>query len=317
MCWLLVLLCGGVLSGCSSRPKQPRTLATKVKSLHLPKDDWGREVNLQKPAERVVCIGPGATETIFALGVEKKLVGRDQISDYPAATIGIPIVGDYTGPFIEKTIAVKPDLVIVQGETYDKTRADNWQQKIGVPVAVLVPTSVYKVAAGIRKLSKWLGNERQADTLARNLLRRRGRSFQVGTFFEVQRSPLWTAGKGTLIDDVLFRAGFSNRGASDGYNRLSGYKQFNIESLLAMKPNSLESYIVPMAKPDRSKALQGLNLHPRLSQLGCIRKGYVVVIASDLVLRPGPRLASGIDELRKEAHELYRARPIVKDQWEG
>src|SRR5690606_37852146 len=51
----------------------------------FPADDVDREINLQEPAQRIAVIGPGATETIFQLGLGDRIVGRDQISDYPPA----------------------------------------------------------------------------------------------------------------------------------------------------------------------------------------------------------------------------------------
>ena len=155
----LPVFCFALFAGCardtptSSTPPAPVETTAQT----FPKDDLGREVNLKSPAQRVVCIGPGATETIFALDAGAQLVGRDQVSDYPAAALKVPIVGDYTGPFIEKVIAAKPDLVIVQGETYDRARAEIWQQRIGAPVAILVPTSVRKFEQDVVKTSAWLG----------------------------------------------------------------------------------------------------------------------------------------------------------------
>ena len=72
---LFVCLVGiGVLSGCASTPNEPEASATGSveQKPKFPKDDLGREVNLQAPAKRVVSVGPGATETIFALGAGDK-----------------------------------------------------------------------------------------------------------------------------------------------------------------------------------------------------------------------------------------------------
>jgi iron complex transport system substrate-binding protein len=301
---LLLCLVGiGVLAGCArtlheeirhdGRPQQIPT------QRFFPRDDLGRAVNLHAPAQRVVCIGPGAVETIFALGTGKLLVGRDQFSDYPTSTKGIPVVGDYTGPFAEKVVAVRPDLVIVQGETYDKTRADNWQQKIGVPVAVLVPTSVSKVVEGIGKIGRWLECPAAAAKLARGFeleLASKNVAGAPHAFFEVQRSPLWTAGKSTLIASVLSAAGIGNVAGS-----VSGYKQFSTEALLAKEPTL---YIVAQNKPDPKRVLRELRQDDVLGKLQCVRKGNIIVLPADWLLRPGPRLQKGIAALQREARRL-------------
>jgi iron complex transport system substrate-binding protein len=300
--FLCALLALGVLPACTTAPEStPPKVSIAVS---FPKDDLGREVNLQAPAQHVVCIGPGATETIFALGAQSKLVGRDQISDYPAATKNIPIVGDYVGPSVEKVIALRPDLVIIQGETYDKARVENWQQKIGAPVATLVPLSVEQTRRGIEKIAAWLGANEKLAALTKGFRTLPVVKSKSGTaFYEVQRSPLWTAGKGTLIADEMKVLGLENV-AHD----ITSYKAFNIEVLLKSDP---DFYIVTMENPDYQKALRELRSTPALKNLSAIRTGRVLVADANLVLRPGPRLPLGIQSLAKEIKAALRTQHSV------
>jgi iron complex transport system substrate-binding protein len=294
----------GVLGGCARAPQHQDNSSLAPKTSSFPKDDLGRAVNLKAPAQRVVCIGPGATETIFALGAGSKLVGRDQVSDYPAATKGVPIVGDYTGPFVEKVVAVKPDLVIVQGETYDKTRADNWQQKIGAPVAVLVPTSLERVGIGIRKIGQWMGDESKAKKVAEPLMNiSHPNSLRHTALFEVQRSPLWAAGRGTLYSDIISYFGMRN------LPEFSGYRQYSIESLMAEQP---DVYIVAEASPDRKRVLLELRRDPVLAKLKCIREGRVIVLHSDYILRPGPRLVLGLKEFETQRKMIFSKESVYR-----
>lgn len=295
------VLCFLLLSGCArekpvaSTPVAPQTIQTQK----FPRDDLGREIKLQKPAKRVVCIGPGATETIFALGAGSQLVGRDQVSDYPAAALKVAIAGDYNGPFIEKVIALRPDLVIVQGETYDKVRAENWQKKIGAPVAILAPQDLGKVARGIEKIGAWLGVKKTPQILAKKfdaILIDAGLEGEPRVFFEVQRSPLWTAGRGTLIYDVIARARLANVALDT-----QGYKVFNIETLLTRQP---DVYIVSQEKPDLAATLADLKKHPILKRLKCVQKNRVVVVPSSWVLRPGPRLLQGVTALQNATKNI-------------
>jgi ABC-type Fe3+-hydroxamate transport system substrate-binding protein len=262
----------------------------------FPADDLGRAVAMKAPAQRVVCIGPGATETIFALGAGAQLVGRDQVSDYPAAALKVPVMGDFTGPFPEKVVAARPDLVIVQGETYDAARAQMWEDKIGAPVAVLAPLTVAQVAENIEKIGAWLGRSAQARRLARPLLESavEKSAAPLGTaFFEVGRAPLWTAGRGTLIDDVMQRARLTNTARG-----VQGYKEYSLETLATQNP---DFYILAREEPQSVKVLRELRAQPVIGQLPCVRAGRVLVVDADLALRPGPRLAQGIQSLRDSA----------------
>lgn len=287
--FLFALFMIGALSGCTAeRPRE---------SSGFPQDDWGREVRLSAPAQRVVSIGPGATEAIFALGAQERLVGRDQFSNYPQEALSLPEVADYTGPFIEKVVALNPDLILVQGETYDAERADNWQQKIGAPVAVLVPKTLEDTREGIRKIAAWLDAPENLDAVTDRFEIIPDESApQREVFFELERSPLWTAGSGTLIDDQLQLLGWKNIAGE-----LQGYKAFNAEVLLQRDP---DFYIVAMEKPDRQRALEELRKAPTLKNLSAVKKGHVLVVEADLVSRPGPRLPDGVQALKKEAASL-------------
>jgi len=299
LCWLpLGLLPLGLLAGCGAPQKiNPQPGAAPVSAVSVfPRDDLGRKIALKSPARRVIVIGPGAVETVFALGAEKSLVGRDSSADFPSGSQKISIAGDYQGPNVEKSIALRPDLVIVQGETWGKARIEQWQNQIGAPVAALVATDVRGVRNGIEKIGSWLGKSADSLRIA-GALQPRASQRAVSTpsaFVEIGRSPLYTAGQKTLVGDVLKAGGFFNLA------QVSGYQTYGVESLLARQP---DAYIAPL-KATRETVLRQLRADAALSRLKCVREGHVVVIDSDLLLRPGPRLEQGIAQLRAQAARL-------------
>ncbi|WP_157947548.1 ABC transporter substrate-binding protein [Abditibacterium utsteinense] len=287
--WLLPLL---VFAGCRSSQKSPSTAPRAVSSRFVsPKDDLNREVALKSPATRVVVIGPGAIETVFALGAQKSLIGRDGYADFPPAAKKVAVAGNYSGPGVEKCIALRPDLIIVQGETWDKARVESWQTQIGAPVAALTATNLAGVQRDFKKIGAWLGRPAQAKKLAQSLDIASPRIPQkMKAFFEVGRSPLYSAGKNTLIDDVMRAGGLENI-ASD----VKGYQPFGIETLIARAPD----VYISTSKSSRADVLRDLRAEPALSKLKCVRDGKVVVVQGDLLLRPGPRLRLGILELQR------------------
>jgi iron complex transport system substrate-binding protein len=313
-----------LVAGCARAPQPQRDSSTPVVKAtvpttprgaqsaairSLPRDDLGREIKLANVPQRIVTIGPGATETVFALGAGRRLVGRDSASDYPAAALKVPVAGDFNGPALEAVIAARPDLVIVQGETYGRTRIEDWQRKIGAPVASLAATTVEGVAQDMEKIGAWLGVRDRARQLARTLAfspHNVGRG-KLSVFFEVGRSPLFTAGRGTLIDNIISTAGLSNIARS-----VNGYKQYNTEALLSRPPSI---YVVTQAgstPPPRGAALRKLRNEmkqkllrvPGLSGLRCVQQATIVIVPGDWVLRPGPRLRLGLQEMNRQAYEM-------------
>lgn len=291
----LFLLCALLVlgTGCARRADSPVASATQAKP-QFPADDLNRPVNLKSPAKRVVAIGPGAVETMFALNAGGLLVGRDDYADFPTKAKQIAVAGNYQGPNIEQCLALRPDLIIVQGETSNRARFDDWQRKIGVPVAALTTTSLLSLGKDIEKISAWIGKPNEGAVL--------GDNFQAPPPFspdapralvQTGDSPGWIAGSGTLVSDAVRFAGLRN--IADEL-KIKGYQQVNIESLLVKQPDVV---VVPSKKP-RAQVLAQLRASGPLSRLKCVKRGRILVVDPDLLLRPGPRLMLGVEELKKQ-----------------
>jgi iron complex transport system substrate-binding protein len=76
-------------------------------------DDFGREVSIPEPAQRVVSLAPSSTEILFAVGAGLQVVGRDELSDYPTEAIEVASIGTTYGELnVEAIVALEPDLVL-------------------------------------------------------------------------------------------------------------------------------------------------------------------------------------------------------------
>jgi iron complex transport system substrate-binding protein len=275
-------------AGCNSQ--QSQTTSNK-----FPVDGIKREVSLKQPAKRVIAIGPAAVEIMFALGAEDLLVGRDDYADFPAEAKKVPIAGTYQGPNIEQCIALRPDIVIVQFEGMDKARLDEWQKKIGVPVAAIGAITVKEAGVEIQKIADWIGKSEKAKPLTLPLNESPAIKWKKSrAFIEIGRSPLFTAGPNTLVGNAVEVSGFEN------VAKVRGYQAYNLENLTVDAP---DVYIVP-TKDSREQTLRQLRANQSLSKLKCIQTGRVIVIDPDLILRPGPRLKTGISTLQKASQNL-------------
>lgn len=292
--WAALSAILALVSGCvrqAATPPAPSSVAPlKAPVFAMPTDVLGRTVPLKAPAKRAVVLGPGAIEIVYALGAQSRLVGRDDYADVPPAARKIAVAGNYLGPGVEAIIALKADLVVIQGESYDRARIEKWQSQIGAPIAVIGAQSVADVGQDIARMGAWLGAPGKAKQLAAPFSGQTKLAPDAPTaFVELERSPqLYTAGQNTLIGDALARAGFANAA------KIKGYQAYNMESLVASNPRY---YIVP-SKKTQAEELKMLRANPALSQLEAVKSGRVIVVNSDWLLRPGPRLNLGIEALR-------------------
>jgi len=264
----------------------------------FPTDDLNRAVVLKRPAKRVVAIGPGLVETFFALNAQGQLVGRDDYADFPLAAKSVAIAGNFQGPNIEQCLALRPDLVIVQGETSNKAKFDEWQRTLKIPVVALTATSFGGLARDFRSLGAWIGQSARAETLAHKFetppapLRAKSRAL-----IETGDAPGFIAGRDTLVSEAARRAGIGNIADELG---IDGYKQVNVESLLVHPPDLI---VVP-SKKSKAQVLATLRSSGALASLPCVKAGRVVVVDGDFLLRPGPRLLLGVEELRATGRHL-------------
>jgi iron complex transport system substrate-binding protein len=260
-------------------------------------DDTGAAVTLPQPAQKVVSIAPADTEIAYAIGGGSKMVGGTSYEDYPAAARSLPKVGDFSNPSIEKIVSLEPDLVLAAGGIQAGLRSK--LEKLGMQVFVVDPTTYDGVMTDITRLGRLMGVEADAAkvvagmTTAKDKVQARVASLdRPATFIEVYSKPLMTAGKGTFIDDLVTLAGGSNIGAAAG----SGFPNFSSEVLVKDDP----AVYVAMAGSQSTPG--AIAKRPGYSGLAAVKDGKVFVIEDNLIARPGPRLAQGLEQLAAMIH---------------
>jgi iron complex transport system substrate-binding protein len=263
-------------------------------------DDLGRAVRIEKEPLRLVSLAPSNTEILFALGVGSRVVGVTSYDNYPPEVNIIPKVGGFSTADLEKIVALAPDLVLA-ARVHEK-EAVPALEKLGVRVMVLAPTSLDGMFNSVRLAGRAAGQAAAADKLVADLEKRVRRisdrtarlapSMRPSVLYLNWVDPFKTAGKGTFIDDLLTRAGGINFAAGT-----SGYNQVSIESIVAGDPSVI---LVSGMGTARRQLFNAVLAEKRLAVTSARRNDRVYEIDSDLVDRPGPRLAQGLDELFRD-----------------
>jgi cobalamin transport system substrate-binding protein len=264
-------------------------------------DDSHQQVTLTAPAQRVVSLAPANTEIVFALGAGGKLVAGTTYDDYPAAAKSLPKIGDFQSPSVEKIVSFRPDLVLATGGIQAALRGK--LEKLGVKVFVLDPGTLDGVYADLAAVGKLLGVSGRADDLVASMKQRAAAVEQKtaavarpSVFVEIYSKPLMTAGKDTLIDDLVTLAGGTNIGAAAG----SGFPAFSAEVLFKDDPAVYVATTGSMQTPGQIAKRAGY------SGLKAVQDGRVYVIEDNLIVRPGPRLIDGLEQLAQMIHpELF------------
>ena len=269
-------------------------------------DDMGREVIIGEAPQRIVSHVPSITETLFALGLDEKVVGVSDHCDYPEAAKLKPKVGGFFQPSIEQIVDLNPDLVLTNGSVeLLMTQLDS----LGITYIVLTPKDTDGILSNIELLGKVTGTEKRVGEVIKDMQDRMSRiSAQVRdaprvrafyTFATTDFNNPWTAGPGSFVDSLITIAGGENIAA-----RLQApYAQFSIEEVVASDP---EIIILDASHGSAVTPIEELRQHPVWREIAGIKQNRVYPIDGDLVNRPGPRLVQGLEEIAKMIHpELF------------
>jgi iron complex transport system substrate-binding protein len=238
-------------------------------------------------AQRIVSLAPSITEILFALGLEPRIVGVTEISDYPPAARRKPKVGDYQiSP--EKVVALKPDLVVAHEVL--NARVIPVLKRLGLRVLHANPNRFEKLYAFIRAIGAATGTERAATQLVNAMrarverVRRQLPKRRPSAIFVISLEPLWAAGRDTFADEMMTLAGARNALAA----AFSGFKAVSLETVLGGAPE-----VILLAGP-KADAVLG---HPRWQRTPAAKNRRVYELNPDWVLRESPRSVSGLEQI--------------------
>ena len=106
----------------------------------------------------------------------------------------------------------------------------------------------------------------------------------------------------TFIDDMITLAGGTNIGATAG----PGFPNFSTEVLFKEDPDVYIADSGSMSKPGDIAKRAGF------AELTAVKDGHVYVIDDNLIARPGPRLAQGLQELAEMIHPEACSRAVTR-----
>ncbi len=241
-------------------------------------DDLGRKLTLTGTARRIVSLSPATTENLFAIGAGRSLVGVTSACDFPAEAKNLPRVGDFTRPSYEKILSLKPDLIVFDSATVNKSDVESFAARVRVPVFVQRSLKVADVPRHLEELGMLVTTKDNrsaafvADRIRRALLVSKPIS-AVPVFVEISAVPLYAVGPGSFVDDLVRLAGGQNVVTEGG-----PFPQLTKEKLLTLKP---QVYVIATTPGVAAPA-------PNLPDIRVVR------VPADLLFRPTPRLVTGL-----------------------
>jgi iron complex transport system substrate-binding protein len=285
-----ILIIAQMLCVCSGTDKKATSGDAEIFT-----DAMERQVAVPKRIERIISMAPNVTEMLFAIGLSGKIVGVTTYCDYPDAAKSKPKIGGYSDPNIEAILSLKPDLIVTAPDGYSKERVEKLDE-MGIPVFVVNPKKVDEVLETMLTLGKITGKSEAAkhvvDRLSKRVKAVREKvslippEERLKVFYEIGRDPLFTAGPGTFLDNLITEAGGVNIAADAG----SEWAQYSVEAVIAKKPDII---ITALHTLDN----EGESIWRKYKTIPAVQNGRIYELDPNVLLRPGPRIVDGLEKL--------------------
>lgn len=262
-------------------------------------DDAGRKIYLAQTPTRIVSLAPSVTEMLFAIGAGDQLVGVTQFCNYPPEALIKPKVG-YGNPNLESLVALQPDLVVAPKEIVKPDVALKLDE-LRIPLFVLKDTNIEDIFVHIQTLGRMLDRSARADAVAIGLrqqiaqIKQRTETLSpVRVLYVLNSQPLITVGPGSFIDQLISLAGGVNVAAKSG----TSYPRLSMETVLQDDPEVL---VFPVGETEGISDSER-EAWRQWSTMTAVKQGRLHQIPADLLNRPGPRIARGLELLADILH---------------
>lgn len=195
-------------------------------------------LNLQAK-ERIIALSPAVNEIIFALGAGKQIVANTQYSLYPKASIELPKVGGYFSPSLEKIVALKPTLVIMQENNHKLSLK---LKRLGIKSKIIKIDKLNNIKNAIQEIATLLKKGKEAEKIVEtinnalknlhNIVKDKKILIVFGRNTNLSKQ-IFVAGQNLYFDEIINESNNTNALQS---NR-KGQPILNMENIIATNPD--------------------------------------------------------------------------------
>ncbi|MDD5166183.1 MAG: cobalamin-binding protein [Candidatus Omnitrophica bacterium] len=251
---------------------------------------------------RYISLAPSTTEILFALGLDKEIVGVSSYCNYPPEAKTKESIGNFSRPNIEKILSLEPDCIFCTG--LEQAPIIDELKRLNLKVYASDPRNIKELFDSIRDIAKITRKNREAEDLIKDMqiqidditsqAKSIPRNKRLKVFIEIFNDPLTTAGKGTFIDELITMAG----GINIAGDTIRPYTIFSQEEVIKRNPDC-----IIIAYMGQEKPAELMLKRFAWDSISALKNNRIYNdIDPDTLLRPGPRVVSGLKEIYKRLY---------------
>ncbi|MDC1142255.1 helical backbone metal receptor [Planctomycetota bacterium] len=256
---------------------------------------------------RIICLSPGITETVFAIGAGDDVVGISDWVSFPPESQNLPTIGTALTPSFEAIVKLEPTLILS-----DNSKGTKVDELEALGSAHFLPwLTIEQVTASTRKIGKLTGHQDEAEKLAKQyeamaatpetmnaprvLAVFGGAPGRIGQIFYIRRNS---------FHGVMLRAAGA-KNAVDKDIPIGTMASMSIEKLIELQPDVI---LILSPNGDMKQAVKDAHLADwaKLDALYAVQKSRVAVVAIDGLTLPSPRAIENLPKLKAAIEAAYK-----------
>jgi iron complex transport system substrate-binding protein len=261
-------------------------------------DGFNREVEVNSAPKRIVTLDPGLSETVAALGLGSRLVGRSG-QEPRHFKHRAPVVLEANGqPSVKKLRKLQPDLILATPDVEGTpAAADSLATSVGAEVYVSNPTSVRGVENDLQQIGALTDTRDRAQQLVDGLAKEQHRVSRAVR--GQQPVPVFV--------DLGFRNTISPTGLAANLIALAGGRNIAADSPQGkavpsgvLRKGAPQVYLVAASS---GLTLQDLRKQRATRTLPAVKAGNVFVVPDSMLTEGGPGVARALATIARDVQQ--------------
>jgi iron complex transport system substrate-binding protein len=267
-------------------------------------DESGKRFEVRKSYCRIISLYGAHTENLFALGLDKEIIGVSPNETYPAKALTKPAFSYHDDA--EKFMAAKPDLVLIRPMiATSHAQFVEKLEKAGITVVSLQPVGISDMYEYWKSLGILTGREKEAlrmtsrfqtalsriDTLVHRIPKENRRQ----VYFEAIHDKMRTFAPDSTAIFVLTKAGGINIAADAVQRKNTNIADYGKEKILS-RAKDIDVYLAQNGTMNRISA-DMIKKESGFTAIKAVETDQVYLIDELLVSRPTVRLLKGIFDI--------------------
>lgn len=277
-------------------------------------DAVGKEIVMDKPAEKIISLYSAHTENLFALGLNDEIIGVSTSEKYPKEATEKQAYNYKDDP--ETIIAAQPDVVLIRtmiANGYpDFVKA---LENAGIKVVTLYVTDYKDFDEYITTLGLITGEEKVAEEKLKEFhadvdeIKEKTSKVKEKkkVYFESIGKKFKTATPNSFAGTALKLVGCENI-ASDVEmpKRATTVVEYGEEKLLS-KAKEIEVYVSQKGVMNKTVSIDEIKGRPGYDKIKAVQNDNIIIIDEKIISAPNFRYVQGLKELQEAVYpELYK-----------